>query len=718
MSKGLVAGIKRLLRHLAGRHDEVAGIERLPSPSAQDPFARRVMRRVRLGVVRRGQLSRARSIAVSRPRSIVRRLIPRERSDLPLPPLPFVEPPGEAVPIATAEGRDDSYGAPRFFVGTTGDPAWDALWTLRGTPRDPSAPPPTLPRRSSPPSNSNAPTSTPHPSPPRQVRRSLPRRPVAEEIGPRPRRRSRNNSERTPTSENPRTGDIPASNPVPRRTWRRQAPKLPQTVSPDEEGAGEQVIASFLDEPPPHAPPDKTAGLAHPVTRVQAAQTPPLPPANDEGQRSQSPASPPDSPARRTVGAPPKGNRPLPTTHGSSAAEKPPVMPSTLWERIVSRLPLRRRSPARRETPQPSSRKTGNTTTGGPGPVTGGPDTTATGKGESAAPQETNVDDRQRAIRSVLPQADVPSQDAHAPVAAEGHAARDRSSRQVVEVPSGTPALVQNRTGQRLHQAGYVEVSSGKSPLVQSEGDAFAPDDVLPVKGVEKPSAAASGREREPRRSAKEEGVATDQGVTTGVHGKSVAADTRTPPTVIQRTVAISRDSGRREGAVEGDKTSRGETGDRYRPESSPLHADAAPQTTVLAALAADGGEPGMAATTRQTLPSRPSAVPVRRGLPTGMDSPTPLPLRRPAYSHSRAPESPTPGGKVVQRAVRTAQDLHQALQPALTPTPVIVQAAPAPEPPVETQSILPDVDALAREVYRIIRRRLQIESERERGRV
>jgi len=116
---------------------------------------------------------------------------------------------------------------------------------------------------------------------------------------------------------------------------------------------------------------------------------------------------------------------------------------------------------------------------------------------------------------------------------------------------------------------------------------------------------------------------------------------------------------------------------------------------------------------------------------PDGLPAATPPPVgplvRRVPPARPRG-ESP----RVVQRAVRDALDsrgvrpgvdLRQALQPALVP--MIVQTAQAETgaASVEQREAEPgereteNVDEIAREVYRIIRHRLEIERERERGR-
>ena len=92
---------------------------------------------------------------------------------------------------------------------------------------------------------------------------------------------------------------------------------------------------------------------------------------------------------------------------------------------------------------------------------------------------------------------------------------------------------------------------------------------------------------------------------------------------------------------------------------------------------------------------------------------------------------APLPGTILVQRSVRTPQDLRRVLQPSLKPMAVQTATAEtesssqqqAPAAGVEsapeegaTQSE-EDIESLAQEVYRIIRRRLAVESERERGR-
>jgi hypothetical protein len=81
-----------------------------------------------------------------------------------------------------------------------------------------------------------------------------------------------------------------------------------------------------------------------------------------------------------------------------------------------------------------------------------------------------------------------------------------------------------------------------------------------------------------------------------------------------------------------------------------------------------------------------------------------------------------------IQRAVFGPQDLRQAMQPRLAPVavPTVVQmpaSAPAGEEATSAaeeggRGEGQDLESLARQVYRIIRRRIAVERERERGRL
>lgn len=117
--------------------------------------------------------------------------------------------------------------------------------------------------------------------------------------------------------------------------------------------------------------------------------------------------------------------------------------------------------------------------------------------------------------------------------------------------------------------------------------------------------------------------------------------------------------------------------------------------------------------------------IPEPRGAPiahAALDGRTPLPA---------APGGVTPGPAPVERAA--GQDRREALRRAFQPrvVPVVVQAAR--EEPGEADGAgaagestagedteqgeqAPDIDALAREVYQILRRRLQVERERDLG--
>ena len=80
----------------------------------------------------------------------------------------------------------------------------------------------------------------------------------------------------------------------------------------------------------------------------------------------------------------------------------------------------------------------------------------------------------------------------------------------------------------------------------------------------------------------------------------------------------------------------------------------------------------------------------------------------------------------LVQRSIDSREALRQALQPRMVPS--VVQTAPqeaeaqtedtGETPEEESDQAGQDLDALARDVYRIIRRRLLVERERELGRL
>ena len=80
-------------------------------------------------------------------------------------------------------------------------------------------------------------------------------------------------------------------------------------------------------------------------------------------------------------------------------------------------------------------------------------------------------------------------------------------------------------------------------------------------------------------------------------------------------------------------------------------------------------------------------------------------------------------GTTTVQRTVRSSQDLQRLLQPTVARAIVqTAEAAPeqAPAPAAaeaESAQAGQDLESLAREVYRIVRRRLAVERERDQGR-
>jgi hypothetical protein len=103
--------------------------------------------------------------------------------------------------------------------------------------------------------------------------------------------------------------------------------------------------------------------------------------------------------------------------------------------------------------------------------------------------------------------------------------------------------------------------------------------------------------------------------------------------------------------------------------------------------------------------------------------TPGPSPSGWEELTLTRGPAPRGRGELVVQRTVATLPDLRQALQPTLAPTdvqaarPGEVATGPATEETAGEGAGSQDVEAMAQEVYRIIRRRLAVERERERGR-
>jgi hypothetical protein len=76
-------------------------------------------------------------------------------------------------------------------------------------------------------------------------------------------------------------------------------------------------------------------------------------------------------------------------------------------------------------------------------------------------------------------------------------------------------------------------------------------------------------------------------------------------------------------------------------------------------------------------------------------------------------------GTTTVQRTVRSSQDLQRLLQPTVARAIVHPEQAPSPAAAEEAESAQAgqDLESLAREVYRIVRRRLAVERERDQGR-
>jgi hypothetical protein len=156
--------------------------------------------------------------------------------------------------------------------------------------------------------------------------------------------------------------------------------------------------------------------------------------------------------------------------------------------------------------------------------------------------------------------------------------------------------------------------------------------------------------------------------------------------------------------------------------QRAPIRREDVPQPTAPIALPLTGKR-------RAHVPgqSQPKALPASTftppplSLPAG-EPPFEMPLLRESAPRP-AIATAQPGPAVVQRTVSNSQDLRQALQPTLVPT--VVQATP--ETPAagsapgaeegKSEEERQDLESLAREVYHLVRRRLAIERERERGR-
>lgn len=107
------------------------------SLSLGDAFAREIYRRVRPRAAGRRPIHHARNVAVSSA-LLVRPRPPLVRQDVPVFELPLAAPlpaagPGSDVADLAPESEQQT-----FFEQTTGDPAWDTLWKLRGTRRSPA----------------------------------------------------------------------------------------------------------------------------------------------------------------------------------------------------------------------------------------------------------------------------------------------------------------------------------------------------------------------------------------------------------------------------------------------------------------------------------------------------------------------------------------------------------------------------------------------------
>lgn len=725
-------------------------------PDAQNAldagFAREILGRARLGVVRQRAPRQGQRLPVSSPGALSRYAMPRRMRGISTSPLPLVDARGEA--LSTMEGSADEAGP--------SDTAWESLWALRGTQATPEQPPPRgladgPPRETHPaaPSPPRASPTGPRPLPtPRGVRRTMPpgpprspsgqpptqarRRAILEEgIPPRPAEPSRGPRAAAQVVPDETSGTsgrqtTPRERSVPAAPVERSEDSMPEGPGPPDRPLGDTQPGQAGRTTPTQAEPGEREG--GPPPSESASMTPaavhrsPSPIPGD-------PSSPPGAAdvEREVGGGPAQAGLPTPSgqppaPHGGVAAEGTPDMAPRTSPSVV-----------RRQAEPPS-------------PVSAGED-------RLGLPDQGETPGSAGGLDAELPAA---------PVVERVKAGGPTIEPIVAPMSASEPPLPAGEPGETRLGAEGAGPYPGAAPP-ERQGPAVPPTraPVPPEPAGEAPAVGPVARRRftGERRSTASEPAQTRQQRTDG----PAASDGETARPAPAGPGAMP-DTGSQEptrplsARLEGLRKllpMRQRTRRKPEPPASapqrPETPSAEPVVRAVAPAAMPREEQSPSPRTRpQWTPAASQARTISRQA-TGPHHPEvhravepparALPLRRPARggasAGSRASGGVTEalpaargaiGGEIaplaagtttVQRTVRSSQDLQRLLQPTMEGAIVqTAEAAPeqaAPPAPAEgagSPQAGQDLESLAREVYRIVRRRLAVERERDRGRL
>jgi hypothetical protein len=715
-------------------------------PDAQNAldaeFAREILGRARLGVVRQRAPRQAQRLPVSSPEVLSRYAMPRRMRGISTSPLPLVDARGEA--LSTMEGSADEAGPT--------EAAWENLWALRGTSGTPEQPPPGEladgpPRDTGPaaPSPPRADSTGSRPTPPTSgaLRRTMARA-APRTIAPGP--------PRSPTGRPPplaRRRAILEEGIPPRPAEPSRGPRAAAQVVPDETSgtSGRQttprersvpaapVERSEDSMPGEPGPPDRPLGDTQPD---QAGRTTPA--RAEPGEREGRPS--PSRSASMTPAAVHRSPSPIPgdpsspldaadverEVDGGVAAEGTPDMaprtsPSVVRRQAEPPSPVsegedRPGLPDRGETPGPAGGLDAElpaapvverVKAGGPAiePIVapmpasepplpaGEPGETRLGA-EGAGPYPGAAPPERQGPAVPPTRAPVPPEPA-AEAPAVGPVAQRRFTGERRSTASEPARTRQRRTDRPAASDGETARPAPAGPGAMPDAGSQAPTRPLSARleGLRKllPMRRRTRRKPEPPASAPQRPETPSEEPVARAVAPAAMPREEQPPSP------------------------------RTRPQWTP----AASQARTISRQATGPHHPEVHRAVEPPARALPLRRPARGGASAGSRASggvtEALPAARGAIGGEIAPLAA--GTTTVQRTVRSSQDLRRLLQPTMEGA--IVQTAeaapeqaalPAPAEGAGSPQAGQDLESLAREVYRIVRRRLAVERERDRGRL
>lgn len=742
----------RIARNQArGTEDEGAAEPRTASeapPERGDAFAQEVLRRVRPPAVTR--VPSRPSLPVSGRRPLTQAAPPRVRHDVPSGELPLAASAQRMVPPEEAEISEAPAGDTRFYEGSTGDARWDALWAMRGTQRTVGEPMAPGREAFSPPGPRDQPT--PRRSPPAGRGPSVQRAPPQPVQGT------------GPSGESLARGAEP---PV------QRAPGEAETERPGgelegvaheavgEESASPRELSGAQDEPRALSPgqraepPEPMRGTGEGARPTAWAAPAPTPPPSQERTRPEGTAAPEPSrggrrivprsaleelPARREVPAPSPRAVPTPKPAPQVRADREPTATAQPVPPSSPSVPPLAGTPVQRAPAAPEGKETSSGEKEAPSTEERGSEALPADRVRPVARDDVPGRPPQDASRTV-PRTPasvqrIPIQDAdrlveRPPVVREVSSAQRAATEEAEPLPPAeaeAPSLLQGRgsPSPATEQPRPTRSLDGRPPVGQP------PD--------ERPSSELSPLETPKPARGEQGGMATD------VHRAAAAEVEREgPPTALPaapRGRAESAPSPAVDGRAVRAQPAAPAAGER--PVGRPVDQTSAPGRPAVQELAPQ--ESAVAGPAVQRSPAKEPALEKRevaspaQAERVARDRPLPSRAGPPPVEHSAEPQNASAVAARVQREAETEgagegeldrrSRLRQAMQPRIVPT--VVQAAPADTAqaasptaaaatpgaaaggPEEAEE--PDVESLARDVYRILRRRLLVERERDLG--